>query len=130
MRTNVTKEQLQKALDLTNKEFDNNITFNRFPEYVSYNNLLNFTLKVKDSKLKGAGRGDFHYLNKDGSRKKRINACWHVHGTFFDNLFKVNSEAYVYCGEKKITKQYGNWEDRNIGSMMHPLMFSEACECD
>ncbi len=109
-----TEEDLRKALELTNKEFDGNVIFNRldFPT---------FTLKVKDSKGKGARRGD--------SGRRLINACWHVHGTFFDKLFEVNPDAYVISQGNKITASEGNWVDRNIGSMMNPLYYSEACEC-
>lgn len=111
-----TEEQLIKALGEVNKLYDNNVIFDRleFP---------NFTLRVKDSKGKGARRG-FH------NRKRLINACWHVHSDFFDCLFKINTDSYIWSGGKKITIEGGNWIDRNIGSIMKPLLYSKACECN
>ena len=57
-------------------------------------------------------------------------ACWHVHGNFFDCLFKINKEAVIVSMSKKITEFEGNWEDSNIGSQMFPHYHSEACECN
>lgn len=116
---NVTIEQLEKALELTNKQYDNNIIWNRSPEYRGKH--LIFTLKVKDSKGKGARRGF--------SGKRLAHACWHVHGDFFDNLFEINPKAVVIATGEEITKNYGNWQDRNIGSQACPLYFSQACDC-
>lgn len=110
-----TLQDLEKALELTNAQYDSNVEWNRHP------NTGGFTLKVKDSKGKGARRGF--------SGRRLINACWHVHGDFFDNLFEVVPEASVRSRGQVITKEFGNWEDDNIGSKMSPLYFSEACDC-
>jgi hypothetical protein len=32
-------------------------------------------------------------------------------------------------GKRTIDTSGGNWQDRNIGSSMYPLYFSEACDC-
>lgn len=121
--TNVTKQDLFTALELTNKVFDDNITFNRYPE--SANNkgtAFNFTLQVLSSKGKGARRGF--------SGQRMISACWHVHGVFFDKLFSINEKAIIKTGKKEITIDYGNWDDFNIGSQLRPLYFSEVCDCN
>lgn len=122
MRTTASFSTLFQALKKINKEYDNNITFNREPEYVYYNRDLNFTLRVKESSGPGARRG---YTGR-----KMINACWHVHGDFFDAVFEIEPDAVIWSRGQKITKEYGNWEDDNIGSIMNPLSFSEACECE
>lgn len=119
-------DQLYQALVVVNKKYNNNIQFNREPEYIS-KNAIRFTLKVKDSKEAGHRLG-FANLNT-GKQRRLINACWHVHGDLFDALFEINEKAVIVSAGKKITVDNGNWEDRNIGGQMYPLYFSEACDC-
>lgn len=107
-------QDLEKALDIINKKYQGNITFNRLDN-------KGFTLKCKDSKKPGHRRGY--------SGRRLISACWHVHGDFFDALFEIKPEAIIISLGEKITRFYGNWQDRNIGSMMYPLYLSEACDC-
>ena len=142
MIINATHEDIQKALDLTNKEFDNNIEFNNFQRLSDTRHRV--TLRVKESHGKGARLASYQsalYRKKDcdifrmteddyqwGLKHRRhlINACWHVHGTFFDNLpvgTKINTRGNItYAGDQ--------WEDFNIGSQMFPYYMSEACECE
>ena len=115
---NVDQSDLEKALFNLNQKYENNIVWNRFERK---GNGYAFTLRVISSKGRGAKRGF--------SGRKTIHACWHVHGDFFDFLFKINPRAYVWSAGNKITKDYGNWEDRNIGSIVSPLMYSDSCEC-
>jgi len=117
----VSYNDLMNALKEVNKKYDNNIIWNREPEQIN-NNAFRFTLKVKDSKKPG------HRLGFTGRRL--INACWHVHGDFFDALLKINQDANITAGTLHINKDGGNWQDRNIGSQMQPLYYSEACECN
>lgn len=61
--------------------------------------------------------------------------CWHAHGDFFDAVFEVAPDAMILSagggdGLIKITKDEGNWQDRNIGSKIYPFMFSESCFCN
>jgi hypothetical protein len=117
--SNCSVEDLKEALELTTKEFDNNVIFNRFPE--ARGNRLMFTLKVKDSSGEGARVSD--------SGRKMVSACWHVHGTFFDNLIKVNSEAEIKSAQSIINSDGGNWRDWQAGSFVNPKMASELCNC-
>lgn len=114
-----TEHDLRQALYNVNKQYDGNISFNREPEIVG--NRLRFTLKVKDSHKKGARTGF--------TGRHLINACWHVHGNFFEELFKLNNQAIIIANGKQISVNGGNWEDRSIGSIMNPLYYSEACKC-
>lgn len=135
MITNATLTELDAALRAVNKKYDNNIQWNRAPE----GNVTrpSFTLRVKDSTKAGHRRGQPRYEAKTYNYgdvatrpgRRLINACWHVHGDFFDALFKENPNAWIRAGTQKITKERGNWEDRNIGSQMNPFYFSEACDC-
>jgi len=116
---NVTSKELEQALKETNKQFKDNVTWNRFDKKGSQ---FIVTLKVKDSNGAGARRG-FH------NRRKLISACWHVHGTFFDELLSINENAVILPAGYRIDKNGGNWQDRNIGSIINPMYFSEACDC-
>ena len=127
MKTNATLEELEKAMALVNKRYAGNICFNRGPEKQGKNFL--FTLKVKDSNGPGHSIGYAHFLT--GHNPRRLtSACWHVHGYFFEALFKVNPKAIVWSRKNKITSDYGNWEDWNAGSQMYPQYMSEKCECN
>lgn len=118
--SNCTADDLHAVLDVLNKEmYEGNI---RFKDIRPQGRQVRFTLTVNSSKGPG-GRIGF------GGRRVAA-ACWHVHGNFFDALFKVCPDAKVRAGQKVITKDQGNWEDWNIGSMMEPMMYSEACDCD
>lgn len=118
---NATTDDLRKALDAINTKYDGNVIFNREPEQVTKNS-VRFTLRVKDSKGPGARR------SHEG--RPMTSACWHVHGDFFDALLNINPEAVIKTGRTTITNEGGNWEDFNIGSMMKPMYYSEACDCE
>ena len=122
--TNVTIEQMEQALAAINKShFDGNVTFKRFPEPIGRK--LRFTLTVRDSSKPGGRRSD--------SGRRICAACWHVHGEFFDALFAIEPEAVIASSGRDglitSTADYGNWQDRNIGSMVRPFYYSDACEC-
>ncbi len=125
MKTNATQNELQTALDRINQQYENNIIFNNFEQKTS--KVISFTLRVKDAKCPGHRLG--MSTTSKGNHRRLINACWHVHGELFDALFDLNPHIYVRAGDKKITKDFGNWEDRNIGSNYQPMYFSEACDC-
>ena len=121
--THCTLQELNQALEAVNEKYGDNVIWNREPSSGS----LHFTLRVKDSHGKGARLG---FPSCDtGNQRHLVNACWHVHGEFFDALFAINPDAIIRSNGQKITAEYGNWQDRDIGSLMQPLYFSEACEC-
>jgi hypothetical protein len=119
-----THKEICDALDIVNKRYDNNIIFRRFESKGKM-----FIVLLKAVSVQKAGhRLGFHY-NCDGTRRKLALACWHVHGDFFDALFNINPNIYVRVSTHKITVNEGNWYDRNVGSVVDPMKFSEACEC-
>jgi len=126
---NVTEKDLKEALARINKKYENNIAFANFQQIGK--NRYNVTLRVKDSKKAGHRIAYWAYVN--GKVRRLPYACWHVHGDFFDTLLDINSNAVIYALNRKIYKKgdevIGNWEDWNIGSIMYPLYYSEACEC-
>ena len=116
----VTREQLDKALAITNAKYNENITWNRVPEQKG--KAYHFTLRVKSSK------GPGHRLGQ-GLQYRLTAACWHTHGDFFEALLSVEPGARIVTAKSIITNEGGNWQDCNIGSMMFPMYYSEACEC-
>jgi len=113
-------KEVEEALKRTNKKFNNNVIFNRNPEY--YGKYIRCTLKVKNSRGKGAKLGY--------SGRRTISACWHVHGELFESLLNINPEAVIISAGHKIDIYGGNWQDWNIGSVIGPMNYSEACECN
>lgn len=120
---NVTKEELYEARRMVNEQFENNIIWNNFRQENRDGTRWRVTLRVESSKKAG------HRLSFMGYRM--VSACWHVHGYFFEALLKIQPEAVIKISRQKITidKDGGNWTDFNIGSQMHPLSASDACEC-
>lgn len=123
---NVTQEQMEKTLEIINQKYENNVTWNRFE---SNGKGFNFTLKVKNSKAPGHRLHISYSFNGLHSQKRSTSACWHVHGDFFDTLWDISPDAIIYSNGVKMTGKYDNWQDRNIGSQMFPVYFSESCEC-
>ena len=122
---NTTIEELQRAMDVINAEhYDGNVIFR---DHNMVGRRIRFTLRVKDSK--GPGHRLGFCLTSTGKQRRLPCACWHVHGHFFDALFEIQPNAVIVSGKNKISIDGGNWQDRNIGSMFRPMMFSEACEC-
>ena len=118
---NTHKEELQLALEKINHKYDGNVIWNRSPDQTDKRGLVwKFTLRVRNSRGAGA--------SISSSGRHSTSACWHVHGDFFDALFEINPNAIVVARGRKITKDFGNWSDYNIGSVMSPFMASEGCE--
>ncbi|NMB83290.1 MAG: hypothetical protein GYA14_15890 [Ignavibacteria bacterium] len=126
MRTNATVEQLNEALSFVNGIFDNNIEFKNFSRLSGKTN--QFTLTVKDSHKPGARLG--YFVNHKGNRKHLRAACWHVHGYFFEYLFLKYPGVKISSKIGKMLSNADNWQDQNIGSLAHPLNFSDACDCN
>ena len=113
--------EICKALEETNKIYQNNIEFGRF-EYLGQTrdgrDKWRVRLRVKDSKGPGARRGM--------TGRRTVAACWHVHGVFFDHLPEgVEIEAAgrrFHAGDR--------WQDIQVGSILYPCWMSELCDCD
>lgn len=117
---------LKSALMRVRADFDYNVIWKRAPEYSHDDRqgreVFNCTLTVKDSRGPGS---------RVGMNGRRISAaCWHVHGYFFDYIFEYDPTAMIEAAGEKITIEGGNWQDRDIGSMMFPLYYSQACDCE
>jgi len=122
------KADLEAALKAVNVIYGGNITFKWLE---ADGKGWAFTLGVVSSK------GPGHRRSWNG-RRRIAAACWHVHGWFFEELFKVAPTAKIWSSFFRrlddstsgwITAEGGNWSDGNIGSMMDPCRYSEACDC-
>lgn len=119
LASNVTIPDLIFALEETNKHFSGNICFKYEPKKIGRK--YRFTLRTQNSSQPGARRTTQGHRN--------ISACWHAHGVFFAELFKINPDAVIMAADHRVTKDKGNWHDWNISSRFNPLMYSDACDC-
>lgn len=124
---NVSGADLSKSLELLNRKYDNNIIWNRYQQLGKTR--FSVTLRVVSSKEAGHRLG-FYRHPKTKKRRRLSSACWHVHGDFFDILLRINPDVVIRSMGRIINKNGGNWKDWNIGSMMGPYMYSDACECN
>jgi len=115
MKTNATINELQTALNIINKKYGGNISFETLEQKTK--NRVSFTLKAK-SGLPGS--------RTSHSGRKLPKASWHVHGDFFDALFNIRPDIYIISLGKRIDINGGNWEDANIGSIVNPVYYSET----
>jgi len=107
---------IQIAIDKTGMKFDNNIEANRFDQV---GNHYEVTIKCKSPRGKGAKHG---YTGR-----RTTSCCWHVWGTFFDELFNLNSDIVITAQGNRITKDSGNWVDREVGQGIRE---STMCNCE
>ncbi|MCK5608940.1 hypothetical protein KAR91_44110 [Candidatus Pacearchaeota archaeon] len=125
---NVTRQEMEKALAMVNKKYEDNITWNREPELKG--GQYHFTLYTHSVEKPGHRLGWPDYSGQGNGNQRRLrSACWHVHGNFFDALLNINPNAVIKSAHATIDINGGNWQDKNMGSQMYPFYFSEACMC-
>lgn len=115
MRTTASRQTVLKAIEIINKKHGYKIILNRDEQKGKY---FHFTIKSEESGVTGT---KITY-----SGRKSIYANWYAHGNLFDEIFGLEPDTVIYSGGKKITKYYGNWEDFNVGSVLHPLYASDV----
>lgn len=114
MKTTASNITLIAALNNVNKAQNYQLSFDTFKKVGKY---YQFTLKTP-SKVPGA--------RVSHSGRNLPKASWHAHGYLFDEIFKIEPEAIIYSGAQKITKEAGNWQDRNIAQTNFPCSFSSC----
>jgi hypothetical protein len=114
MKTTASNITLIAALNNINKTQGYSLSFNRFEKIGKY---YHFTI-TSPSKVPGSRKSTFG--------RNLACASWHAHGYLFDDIFKIEPEAIIYSCGQKITKDSGNWTDKNIGSSLSPCMFSDT----
>jgi hypothetical protein len=114
--SNADKLVLQIALNKINQDrYENNIMFKDL-EILS-SKKVKMTLRVRNS------RGPGHLVSHQG---KRMVSAWHVHGYYFETLFRFAPNAVIDTMYGKVTREEGNWVDVNRG----PSYFSDMCDCN
>src|SRR5512136_1586800 len=114
MKTTASNITLIAALNNVNKEHGYELSFKRFEKIGKY---YHFTITSK-SKIPGS--------RVSHSGRNLAAASWHAHGYLFDEIFKIEPEAIIYSLGSKITRDFGNWQDKDTGSQFSPMMFSET----
>ena len=103
---------------------------------------IRFALRVVDCSKPGH-RLHIRDSMSNGPRYKRSHyACWHAHRDVLAALFDILPTAkvlsgsrfagggrIVYNGKQGFLDTYRE-SDRNVGSQMFPVYFSESCECE
>lgn len=117
--SNVTKDDIQLAINSVQKTYSDNAIITELDALNAKRTRWHVQLGVLNSNGKGARRGF------SGRRIKK--ACWHIHGHFFAYLLARG--AVIRCGALVMRCPADNWQDRNIGSVVNPLLFSAACNC-
>lgn len=120
MKTTATTSQLNEALSYVNKLYDSNVMFRNIEQLSK--NRVTFTLRTKESRKAGS--------KVSWTGRHIPAACWHVHGHFFEYLFKKYPGVKIWSFGKLMLSNADNWKDQNIGSIACPVFFSEACECE
>jgi hypothetical protein len=87
---------------------------------------VSFTLKLADERYR-----------RRGFTGRRIAAvCWHGHRDFMRACFALNPDGRIksamadYAGADEFERLFEGTGARNIGSMVQPMLYREACDCD
>ena len=115
--SNTSKRAIEAALNTLNKDYKGNICFNRFEALNSNKTRFAVTLRVKDSRKRGAKLGY--------SGRHTIAASWHVCGKFIDLLFDLCPETKLRIRGRAYNNRSWYWEDWNDGSYINPVYASE-----
>lgn len=126
----INSHQLDLAIRAVNDKFNAHVT----TEYTTN------TRKGVKAKLRvETNKSVFHRLAQSltslGNRKKIVSLCWHGFGHVFREVFTINPLAKIRTAQivyKDVSAFNNNFysTDRNIGSEIYPLLYSEACECE
>ena len=92
-------------------------------------------VKLKLGKSKKYQRLGFS-RNKDGSRKKVNAVCWHGYRDFLIELYNISANNFrvvtaqaTYYNKDDFYLAYPATGKNNIGSMVDPLNYEDACNC-
>ena len=130
-----------KIYNTKNKsDFENSINqiSNRLGMAIDYNSISGNCYRVKLVKKKenkNYQRKGF-YNNKNGTPRKVNAICWHGFRDFLTELYKIYSDLRVftaqitYNNKEDFELKYPDTANINIGSMVQPLNYEDACFCN
>ena len=90
---------------------------------------------IKKKENKNYQRKGF-YNNKNGTPRKVNAICWHGFRDFLTELYKIYSDLRVftaqitYNNKEDFELKYPDTANINIGSMVQPLSYGNACFCN
>jgi len=105
---------------------------------IDYNTISKNCFRVKLNKKKenkNYQRTGF-YNNKDGSKRKINAICWHGFRDFLLNLYEHSDKLRVvtaqatYLNKEDFLNKYPDTAYNNIGSIMQPMNYEDACLCE
>lgn len=114
MKTTASRTTVLSALAYVNELYGYQLTLNRDEQKGKY---FHFTIKSRKSGIPGSR------LSYSG--RKLISASWHAHGYLFEQILRLEPDAVIYSLGERYEAGF-IWQDKNIGSMMHPVYFSET----
>lgn len=115
MRTNAKRSTVISAMENVNNKHGYKLILNRDEIKGKW---YHFTIRSEKSGIAGS--------RTSWSGRNMVSASWHAHGYLFDEIFNIEPDSKVISMGKEITREKGNWQDRNIGSMVSPCCFSET----
>lgn len=115
MKTNADKQTVLAAIKAVNENHGYKLEISNDRQLSK--NRYQFTIQSESSGISGS--------RYSASGRKLKSASWHAHGFLFDEIFRLDPNAVIYSLGKEITKDRGNWEDKNVGSYFYPCSFSE-----
>lgn len=127
---NVTKDQLEKALEWTSKDWAHNVRWKKQPTLKG--KAWEFSITVVNSKEPG---GRVKKNGAGGGTRRIAAACWHVHRDFMEYLYLQSKNAVIdtafirYEGVMDFLENHEATFDRNCGSQAFPQKYGETCEC-
>lgn len=124
----LSSEQISNAVTAISKAYENNVIFKNGPTSLNRNgDRVTFALRTVFSKGSGSRRS--------WTGRRMPVACWHVFRDVCLEIFKINSNAVirtsiaVYRGASDFFDKYPETGYNNIGSMIQPVYFKDACDC-
>ena len=102
----------------------------KLKDYVRHGNCCRFTLKHTTSVI-----GKTKYVKKGYDGRRVNSACLHGYTMFMVQVFEKDSDAsfksvYGVVNKDNISEVYGAIAYNNVGSMIAPVYYTDACFCD
>jgi len=132
----ITEARLAHIINhISAERYESNLNFSIKQSYETRKGwyVTQFRLSVKD--CKGPGHKLGFTITKSGRRRRLSAACWHVFRDVIQGIYDTDTDAKVktsianYTNKENFMGWYEDTGNINIGSMMEPLYFKDACEC-
>tara|TARA_R110001592_G_C12717970_1_gene708601 strand:+ start:167 stop:580 length:414 start_codon:yes stop_codon:yes gene_type:complete len=121
-------ENFEDVLNRISKNLNLNVDYK-----VVSNNCYNVKLRLdKTKKYQRTG-----YMTCKNGKKNKVNAvCWHGYRDFMIELYKINHNFRIktcdiyYQNKEDFYNRYQQTGYQNIGSMVEPIKYKDACLCN